>query len=185
MFLFQNKRTSSLIFNGSYLGEKKNFGVLMDLKYIEVIEQIKAVLNLDSPTHHESNLLAKMSTVVSILKNNFEHYYWCGFYLVDPDKPNELVVGPYQGSLACLRIPQGKGVCGEVAISHQAKFVADVRLIKNHIACDANSISEIVIPWVDNHGALIGVLDIDSTEVASFSSLDERYLTDILALINP
>ncbi|WP_395077274.1 GAF domain-containing protein, partial [Hyphococcus sp.] len=75
-------------------------------RYIEVAKEITSVLE------GESNLTARMATVSNILHHAFEHYYWTGFYLVDPDKPRELVIGPYQGTLGCLRIPFGKGVCG-------------------------------------------------------------------------
>ena len=112
-------------------------------KYAEVAKEIAAVLE------GERNLISRMATVSNILHHAFDHYFWTGFYLVDPERPDELVVGPYQGTLGCLRIPFGKGVCGAAAASRETQIVDDVHAFPDHIACDARSESEIVVPVFD------------------------------------
>ena len=131
----------------------------------------------------EQDELLKMVTINSILKTFLPYFYWAGFYLVRGER--ELVVGPYQGTLGCLTIQFGRGVCGAVAASGQTKIVADTHALqqgKEHIACDPNSRSEIVLPVrrrVD--GSLLGVFDVDSTLENSFDEVDERWLERILA----
>jgi GAF domain-containing protein len=110
----------------------------------------------------------------------FDHYFWTGFYLVDPEKREELVVGPYQGSLGCLRIAFGQGVCGTAARSRQTQVVADVHAFPGHIACDSRSASEIVVPVVDAEGRLIAVFDVDSEAPAAFDAADAEWLERIL-----
>ena len=129
----------------------------------------------------EANLTARMATVACILSQAFETFFWTGFYLVDPDKPDELVVGPYQGTLGCLRIPFGRGVCGVAAETGQTQIVPDVHAFPGHIACDSRSASEIVVPVRDASGNLIGVFDVDSTKQASFDDVDAAGLERILA----
>src|ERR1700757_4057248 len=105
-------------------------------RYATVAEEIDAVLE------GEPNLTARMATVASMLAAAFDHYFWTGFYVVDPDKPNELVVGPYQGTLGCLRIPFGRGVRGTAAATRTTQVVDDVEAFPGHIACDSRSQSE-------------------------------------------
>lgn len=143
-------------------------------KYAEVAKEIAAVLE------GERNLISRMATVSNILHHAFDHYLWTGFYLVDPDKPDELVVGPYQGTLGCLRIPFGKGVCGAAAASRDTQIVDDVHAFPDHIACDARSESEIVVPVFDNSGNLIAVFDVDSDKKAMFDAADKAGLEKIL-----
>ena len=119
----------------------------------------------------ETNVTARMATVASMLANSFDHYFWTGFYVVDPTKERELVVGPYQGSLGCLRIAFGRGVCGAAAATGQTQLVEDVHAFPGHIACDAASRSELVVPIVRD-GVLVGVLDLDSPEPARFDAED-------------
>lgn len=145
-------------------------------RYAAVAEEIAAVLD------GEPNLTARMATVASMLASSFEHYFWTGFYVVDPDKPDELVVGPYQGTLGCLRIAFGRGVCGTAAASGETQVVADVHAFPGHIACDSRSQSEIVVPVRDGTGRLLGVLDVDSAEPAAFDSVDQVWLERILAV---
>ena len=145
--------------------------------YDDVLVQVRGVLA------NEVNLMARMATVASILKNAFAYYYWCGFYVVDPLNDQELVVGPYQGTLGCLRIPFGKGVCGTVAASRVSAVVADVLKIANHIACDPRSRSEIVVPVFDRTGQLMAVIDVDSDVPDAFDSLDLQYLEAIAQLV--
>ncbi|MBK5912297.1 diguanylate phosphodiesterase [Rhodothalassium salexigens] len=143
--------------------------------YSDLARQIAAVVE------GEPDRTARMATVTSILATAFEHFFWTGFYLVDPAKGDELVVGPYQGTLGCLRIPFGKGVCGTAAQTGQTQIVGDVHAFPGHIACDARSNSEIVVPVRDAQGRLIAVLDVDSSDYNSFDETDARGLETILA----
>ncbi len=134
----------------------------------------------------ETSLTARYATTACLLAQTFRpRFFWTGFYLVDPLKANELVVGPYQGTLGCLRIPFGKGVCGHVALTRKTEIVPDVHAFPGHIACDSASNSEIVVPVFDPRGGLAGVLDVDSTEYDAFDSEDSSWLTEICALLIP
>ena len=106
-------------------------------------------------------------------------FFWTGFYVVDPLKPDELVVGPYNGTLGCLRIPFGKGVCGACAATGETQLVPDVHAFPGHIACDSRSNSEIVVPVRDANGKLVAVLDVDSTEYDAFDKVDQEWLEAI------
>ena len=142
-------------------------------RYAEAAKEIAAVLE------GETNLTARMATVSNILHHAFDHYFWTGFYVVDPDKPEELVVGPYQGTMGCLRIPFGKGVCGAAAATREVQIVEDVHAFPGHIACDARSQSEIVVPVFDADGGLIAVFDVDSDQKAMFDETDAEGLEAI------
>lgn len=144
-------------------------------RYAAVAEEIAAVLD------GEPNVTARMATVASMLANSFDHYFWTGFYVVDPERPNELVVGPYQGTLGCLRIAFGRGVCGTAAQTGRTQLVADVHAFPGHIACDSRSQSEIVVPVHGPDGRLIAVFDVDSAEPAAFDAVDQAWLERILA----
>jgi GAF domain-containing protein len=144
--------------------------------YTDVEMQIQGVLD------GEPNRTARLATVACLLSQTFEDFYWTGFYMVDPDKDRELVVGPYQGTLGCLRIPFGKGVCGTAAEMRQTQVVEDVHAFPGHIACDAATNSEIVVPVFDGD-TLIGVLDVDSTRAAAFDENDKIALERIVSLI--
>lgn len=125
----------------------------------------------------ETSRTARYATTVSLLKAAFgERFFWCGFYEVDPRKQRELVVGPYQGTLGCLRIPFAKGVCGACATARETIIVPDVHVFPGHIACDSASNSEIVVPVFDTSGDLVAVLDVDSTSFAAFDEVDARGL---------
>ncbi|HWU14753.1 MAG TPA: GAF domain-containing protein [Caulobacter sp.] len=143
-------------------------------RYAEVADEIAAVLD------GETNLTARMATVASMLASSFDHYFWTGFYLVDPAKDRELVVGPYQGTLGCLRIAFGRGVCGAAAQTGQTQLVADVHAFPGHIACDSRSQSEIVVPVFDASGTLLAVFDVDSDKPAAFDAIDQQGLEKIL-----
>ena len=126
----------------------------------------------------EPNITARYATASSLLAQAFpDRFFWTGFYVVD--KPNELVVGPYQGTLGCLRIPFGKGVCGAAAAKRETIIVPDVHAFPGHIACDSRSNSEIVTPVFDKSGALAAVLDVDSTQFAAFDEIDQAGLEAI------
>lgn len=144
-------------------------------RYGDVAKEIAAVID------GEANLTARMATVSNILHHAFDHYFWTGFYVVDPEKPDELVVGPYQGTMGCLRIPFGKGVCGAAAATRETQIVDDVHAFPDHIACDARSESEIVVPVFDKEGDLIAVLDVDSDQKAQFDETDKQGLEAIIA----
>ena len=122
-----------------------------------------------------------MATINCLLKTFLPYYYWVGFYLVREER--ELIVGPYQGTLGCLTIAFGRGVCGAVAESGVTKVVHDTHALedgKEHIACDPNSRSEIVVPVHRADGSLLGVFDVDSTEKGSFDEIDRRWLERIV-----
>lgn len=144
-------------------------------RYAALAEEIASVL------HGEPNLTARMATVASMLAASFEAFFWTGFYVVDPSKPEELVVGPYQGTLGCLRIAFGRGVCGAAAATGKTQLVEDVHAFPGHIACDSRSMSEIVVPVRDSSGRLIAVLDVDSERPAAFDVVDQQWLERIVA----
>jgi L-methionine (R)-S-oxide reductase len=128
----------------------------------------------------ETNAVLKMSTINGLLKTHLPYYYWVGFYLV---QNGQLSVGPYQGTLGCLHIAFGRGVCGRAAEERTTQIVADVHALEQgtaHIACDPNSASEIVVPVFNRDEHLIGVFDVDSTEPNSFDEIDQNYLETIL-----
>lgn len=125
----------------------------------------------------ERDDIVKMASIVSVLHHTFETYYWTGFYrMID----GGLVIGPYQGTPACLRIAMGKGVCGTAAETGLTQIVRDVHAFPGHIACDAASNSEIVVP-VRSGDKIIAVLDIDSTSLNSFDEVDAEHLERIIA----
>lgn len=128
----------------------------------------------------EPNRTARYATAASLLAHAFpERFFWTGFYIVDDAKGDELVVGPYQGTLGCLRIAFGKGVCGAAAAKRETILVPDVHAFPGHIACDSRSNSEIVVPVFDETGRLAAVLDVDSTEFNAFDALDQAGLENI------
>jgi len=143
-------------------------------RYAQVAQEIAAVLE------GEPDLTARMATVTAMLAATFDHYFWTGFYVVDPRRPGELVVGPYQGTLGCLRIPFGRGVCGTAAETRKTQLVPDVHAFPGHIACDSRSASEIVVPVLDAGGRLIAVFDVDSERPAAFDLDDQAWLERIL-----
>jgi L-methionine (R)-S-oxide reductase len=145
-------------------------------RYAALRAEIAAVID------GEPNVTARYATAASLLAQAFpERFFWTGFYVVDPEKPTELVVGPYQGTLGCLRIPFGKGVCGAAAARRETVIVPDVHAFPGHIACDSRSNSEIVVPVFDASGALAAVLDVDSTELGAFDAVDQAGLEAICA----
>jgi|TARA_A100001391_G_scaffold205296_2_gene204827 GAF domain-containing protein len=143
----------------------------------------EAEKELISITQGETNVTALMATISCILAQKFDYYFWTGFYIVDPAKENELVVGPYQGTLGCLRIPFGRGVCGTAAATLKTQVVEDVHAFPGHIACDSRSNSEIVVPVLNAQGQLIAVLDVDSVETGSFDDTDRIALETLMQRI--
>lgn len=134
-------------------------------------------------TAHETDPVAVMASAACILKTNLPHASWVGFYRADTEKDDELVIGPYQGTLGCLRIPFGRGVCGTCAQTRQTVIVPNVLKFEGHIACDVNSASEIVVPVFDRKDNLCAVLDLDSTELNAFGEEDQKGLESVAKTI--
>ena len=127
----------------------------------------------------EPNVLANLSNASALLKSSFPNTVFAGFYLFDG---NELILGPFQGGVSCVRIALGKGVCGESAASRQTVIVGDVKTYPNYISCDSSARSEIVVPMV-KEGRLLGVLDLDSSLVDDYDELDQKYLEEFVAIL--
>ena len=121
----------------------------------------------------ESNVIANMANISALLFTSLEDVNWAGFYFIDSQ--SELVLGPFQGNPACIRIPVGKGVCGTAAATLQTQLIEDVHAFDGHIACDAASNSEIVVP-IMKHGKILAVLDIDSPSISRFDTDDKAGL---------
>ncbi len=141
--------------------------------YLELLPQIKSLIE------DEPDLIANLANVTSALKQAFESFSWVGFYLM---KNGELVLGPFQGKLACTRIKVGSGVCGTSALRKETIIVPDVEEFPGHIYCDPDSRSEIVVPIIKNDEVL-GVLDIDSHRLNNFDEVDKVYLEKIVNLL--
>ncbi|KCZ86243.1 hypothetical protein HAD_11170 [Hyphomonas adhaerens MHS-3] len=147
-----------------------------------VYRDLKA--EIESVVSGETSVTARYATASCILAEAFRpRFFWTGFYVVDPLKARELVVGPYQGTLGCLRIPFGRGVCGHVAATQEPIIVPDVHAFPGHIACDSATNSEIVLPVFDKDGQLAAVLDIDSTEPDAFDEADRDGLAAICEIL--
>jgi GAF domain-containing protein len=142
-------------------------------RYKQLLPQVRALLE------GEADMIANMANICSALKFGM-NFFWVGFYLV---KKNDLVLGPFQGPVACTRIQKGKGVCGAVWEKGKPIMVEDVDNFPGHIACSSASRSEIVLPLVSN-GVVTGVLDVDSDVVDAFDTTDELYLTRLLGFLN-
>jgi GAF domain-containing protein len=141
-------------------------------QYLELIPQIKALLD------GEPDLVANLANTAAALKEQFG-WFWVGFYLV---KSDELVLGPFQGPVACTRIKKGRGVCGSSWAQAKTLIVPDVEKFPGHIACSSLSKSEIVVPLFLN-GEVFGVLDVDSAELDQFDQTDQQYLEQIISLL--
>ena len=142
-------------------------------RYARLAGEIASVLE------GEADEMARMATVSAMLAAEFPHFFWTGFYRLDPARGG-LVVGPYQGTLGCLRIAIGQGVCGAAAQSGETVIVPDVEAFPGHIACDTRSRSEIVVPVLGAGGALIAVLDVDCQAPDAFDGVDAAGLERIV-----
>ncbi len=140
-------------------------------RYEELLPQVAALLD------GEPDLIANLANVTAVLRACLPVASWVGFYILRGDT---LVLGPFQGNVACVRIALGRGVCGTAARERRTIVVDDVEQFPGHIACDAGSRSEVVVPLVAN-GRLVGVLDVDSYELAAFDAIDARYLESLAA----
>jgi GAF domain-containing protein len=141
-------------------------------KYFSLIPQIKALIA------GEEDHVANLANISAALKEQF-NFLWVGFYIV---KNQELVLGPFQGPVACTRISKGRGVCGTCWEKKETIIVPDVEAFPGHIACSSLSKSEIVVPVIRNNN-VIAVLDVDSGEIDQFNEVDQKYLEEIIALI--
>jgi len=146
-------------------------GAEKETAYLGAINRLEVLLE------DETHPIAKMATINCVLREALPYYFWTGFYLREGD---QLVIGPYQGTLGCLRIAWGRGVCGTAARTGKTQVVPDVHEFPGHIACDSRSQSEIVVPVFDPAGNLIAVFDVDSTEKASFDGTDQFYLEGLM-----
>lgn len=138
--------------------------------YEAIVPQISALIA------SETSRIAALANVSAVLKSSF-NFFWVGFYLVED---NQLVLGPFQGPLACSRIKLGRGVCGSAWLKAETILVDDVELFDGHIACSSDSKSEIVVP-IFNGTKVVGVLDVDSNLVAAFDNTDRDFLEKICA----
>jgi len=147
-------------------------------RYEEVAKEIASVIA------GETSRTARYASAACLLAQAFApRYFWTGFYEVDPQKSDELVVGPYQGTLGCLRIPFARGVCGAAAATGETQLVEDVHAFPGHIACDSRTNSEIVVPVRDASGQILAVLDVDSEQPAAFDEIDKAGLEAICATL--
>jgi GAF domain-containing protein len=143
-------------------------------RYRELLPQIQGLLS------GEDDLIANMANMVAALQMTF-NWLWVGFYIV---RGEQLVLGPFQGPIACTRINKGKGVCGTAWQSGAIQLVPDVEQFPGHIACSSLSKSEIVLPVRNAIGEIIAVLDVDSEMLNQFDEIDAKYLAQIIKLIN-
>ena len=143
-------------------------------QYEQLLPQIQALVN------DEPNPVANMANIAAALKQTFSYYSWVGFYLFDSNL-NDLVLGPFQGKIACTRIAIGKGVCGTSFHRKETIIVPNVDKFPGHIYCDGGSKSEIVVPILHQE-KIIGVLDVDSYSYNSFDEIDKKYLELLLSL---
>ena len=141
-------------------------------QYTEIIPQIAAMIE------GEPDLIANLANITAALKQQFD-WLWIGFYLV---KENELVLGPFQGPIACTRIKKGRGVCGTAWEQMKTIIVQDVNKFPGHITCSTSSKSEIVLPLI-RQNEVVAVLDIDHSQYAAFDKTDELFLSEIISLI--
>jgi L-methionine (R)-S-oxide reductase len=141
-------------------------------RYRELLPQLHALIS------GETDMIANMANICAALKSTMD-FFWVGFYIV---KNDELVLGPFQGPVACTRIAKGKGVCGAAWQAAETLIVPDVDKFPGHIACSSLSKSEIVVP-VMKDGEVVAVLDVDSDKLEDFTSVDEEYLGQIVTLI--
>ena len=146
-----------------------------NLRYKLIYDQAEALLLA------ETNQLANMANLCAILKYGM-NFFWVGFYLVEE---TELVLGPFQGTVACTRIAKGRGVCGTAWVEEQTILVENVDNFPGHIACSSLSKSEIVVPLFDINNKIFGVLDVDSDKLNDFDEIDQHWLELLVGLIQP
>ncbi len=151
------------------MNDKKKEG-----RYQRIFVQLQELLKkTDDP-------LARMASICAVLHHKMEHFFWTGFYL---HKDGKLIVGPYQGPVACQELEKDKGVCWAAVNTGAPMVVPDVHAFPGHIACDSRSKSEITLPVFDGQGAIFAIFDVDSDQTGSFNEVDRSFLEKILALI--
>lgn len=157
------------------MADSLNLPLTKDRKtlYLALLPQIEALIS------GESDLVANQANIVAALKETFG-FFWIGFYWV---KGNELVLGPFQGPIACTRIAFHRGVCGHAYSTKQTILVPNVDEFPGHIACSSATRSEVVVPVFDRQGAVIGVLDVDSTQLDDFSKIDVEGLEAVIKIL--
>lgn len=143
-------------------------------RYQRILTQLESLLTkTDQP-------IPRMATIAAVLHHKMDHFFWTGFYLL---VDGELMVGPYQGAVACQILKKNTGVCWSAILKNEAEVVPDVHQFPGHIACDSRSNSEIVIPLFDKSGSIVGCLDVDSQKFNQFDEIDKIYLTRISHLV--
>ena len=142
--------------------------------YEEVLPQVRSLIN------GETDEVSVMANVVAVLHQTFDDFFWTGFYLV---RDGELRLGPFQGTVACMHIQHGRGVCGTAWAEARTQVVPDVEQFPGHIACSSLSRSEIVVPLFDQTGEVRAVLDIDSTELGDFDDTDRQWLEQMMQAV--
>ena len=168
------KLSSSRSFERGDMEEIRTSTVTKEDRYRELMPQIHSLVG------DESDPIANMANITAALKQTFAEFSWVGFYLHE-DSSGELVLGPFQGKVACTRNGSGRGVCGAAFQRNETIIVPDVEHFPGHIYCDGGTRSEIVIP-VRHHGRPVGVLDVDSYALHCFDTIDQRYLEEIVAV---
>lgn len=144
-------------------------------RYQRIFKQLESLMAKSTDIH------ARMATVIAVLHHKMEYYFWTGFYILGTDR--ELVVRSYQGPVACQVLEKGKGVCWAGINRKETIVVEDVHQFPGHIACDSRSRSEIVVPFRNKQGEIVGVLDVDSKNPGAFDEIDAKWLEKILKLI--
>jgi GAF domain-containing protein len=144
-------------------------------RYQRLYKQIKDLIEKSS-----NNPTSNMVTILAVLHHKMDYFFWTGFYLLQEGK---LQVGPYQGALACINLAKETGVCWAAINTKKTVIVADVEVFPGHIACDSRSKSEIVIPLKNQKNEIMGVLDVDSSELHSFDEIDAQWLEKIAGLV--
>ena len=137
-------------------------------------------LQLEKLLEPHDHLISAMATTAAVLHHKFDYFFWTGFYLKSGD---DLMVGPYQGSVACIRLKKNTGVCQAALQTGQSKLIPDVHAFPGHIACDSRSNSELVVPVKNKSGEIIAVLDVDSRQLNSFDEADREGLEMIVKLL--
>lgn len=144
-------------------------------KYKQLLPQIRSLVD------GENDLVANLANICAALKYGMDAFFWVGFYFV---KGDELVLGPFQGPVACTRIKIDKGVCSVAVKDRKTMVVDDVNIFPGHIACSAESKSEIVVPIRQTDNDIFGVLDIDSDSYSMFDSVDAKYLEEVCSIVS-
>jgi GAF domain-containing protein len=143
-------------------------------RYSRIYDQLKELLT------KTEDPLARMASLCAVLHHKMDYYFWTGFYLL---KEGKLIVGPYQGPVACQELEKDKGVCWAAVNSGAPILVADVHAFPDHISCDSRSLSEITVPVLNSQGEIVAVFDADSDQAEAFTPVDQGALSEIMALI--